>query len=119
MDQRKRDASPSQGIRDVIYTEHYARRIAAAVHEQIIDFSMNLTGQLMNAYPQGSPEYFVVVEAIRRAGLNVLKDAHPAESISADEHTLALVKCQAGPALRGVSPRTDLLPIITGPWARS
>jgi len=76
-------AAPSDfAIRDVVYAEHYGRRIASAVNQQILHFSKEITLAMLRAYPEGSSEYFVVVEAIHRAGAGLLHplDASPSSS---------------------------------------
>ena len=102
--------APSEySIRDVIYAEHYARRIAMAVHDQILHFSKDITHQLLSAYPEGSAEYFVVVEALERAGLGML---HQTETVAQTHERKQEIDTTCD------EPAVDHL-VIKGPWGRS
>lgn len=102
-------ATSEYSIRDVIYAEHYARRIASAVHEQILHFSKDITHQLLSAYPEGSAEYFVIVEALQRAGLGML---HQKEAMA------PVLECAHEACTALVEP-AESSPVIKGPWVRS
>lgn len=138
-------AAPSDfAIRDVVYAEHYGRRIATAVNQQILHFSQEMTLAMLRAYPEGSAEYFVVVEAIRRAGADLFhpsedalssKDRLPAPQKhdhsmeqadrprSAPSHEMGSACAPSKPArtdLRAVAglPPRDPAGVLAGPWSR-
>lgn len=116
-------------IKDIVFAQHYAKRISGAVHAQVMNFAQSMTHQMLSVHPEGSPEYMAVVHALERTGLVIARKINesssaplpePVDESDKDPDMQEISKngavCSEVRSIMQPTPSSPSQSVLKGPW---